>query len=96
VTTMPVQFKKMTALQFSRRYPEAVEALDEEIDLGSMQFQDSPYGEVKIPGHGWRACLITHLIRSGGTVPTDQPGYFFDEDDGWQLCPQNQKFEEVK
>ncbi len=94
---MPVQFKKMTALQFARRYPEAAEAVGEEFDLGSMQFPDEPYGEVKIPGHGWRPCLVTHLVRQGrGPEPTTQPGYFFDEDDGWGMVPQNQKFEEVK
>lgn len=78
---MAVKFKKLTALAFARRYPEAVESIEDEIDLGSMQFTDQPYGEVKIPGAGWRACLITHLVRPGGTVPTDEPGYFFDEDE---------------
>lgn len=93
---MTVKFKRLTALQFASRYPEAVEAIEEEMDLGSMQFPDAPYAEVKIPGYGWHACLVTHLIREGrGPEPITQPGYFFNEDDGWGMVPQNQKFEEV-
>ena len=36
-------------------------------------------GEVKVPGHGWRACVLAG--------PIGDPIQFFDEDDGWNPVP---------
>ncbi len=91
---MPVKYKRLAESEFTARYPDEAQAMDDEIDLGSMQFPDKPWGEVKTPG-GWVPCLITRLVRDGNTQPTDQPGYFFDIDDGWMPCPASLTYEEL-
>ena len=60
-----------------QKYPEA--------DLEDEALEDfgvgpgALYGEVKIPGNGFVACLI----QDG------KPYVFYDEDDGWGECPKN-------
>lgn len=80
--TKPTLFKVLTPREYTKKYPDA--AGDEEIIDGP-----SPYrlGEVKVPGHGWFACIVDDARR----VPT----HFYDEDDGWQRVPVEATFKEL-
>ncbi len=84
---MPVKFKRLTEEQFAERYPEALSDDREDIDFSSVTYADNPHGEVKVPGAGWRGCLIGR----GKGVPV----MFYDEDDGWQETP-GATFQEIK
>ena len=75
-----VKFRPLDFETFAERY-EGGEEGDEDSPEGVGQV----YGEVKIPGHGWRGCRLGEI---------GQPTHFWDEDDGWQTVP-NVSFEKV-
>lgn len=74
-------FRIIKSTAFKAQYNEAFEALEDFEEEKPVTF-----GEVSIPGHGKRACLV-----GADRVPT----WFYDEDDGWQRAPSGASFLEV-
>lgn len=74
-------FRIIKGTAFKAQYGEAFEALEDFEEEKPVTF-----GEVTIPGHGKRACLV-----GVDRVPT----WFYDEDDGWQRVPSGASFLEV-
>ena len=66
-----IKFKVITPDEAYKYYREGVD------DAGGRRGE---WGEVKIPGHGWRLCF---LKSQQDMTPT----HFYDEDDGWNPVP---------
>lgn len=83
---MAATFKIIPGSMFKAQYEEAFECVDnDELDLEIEE--PFTFGEVSIPGHGKRGCLVMSS--------TKKPGWFYDEDDGWQKVPRGETFIEV-
>jgi len=83
---MAATFKIIPGSMFKAQYVEAFECVDnDELDLEIEE--PFTFGEVSIPGHGKRGCLVMSS--------TKKPGWFYDEDDGWQRVPSGETFIEV-
>ena len=83
---MAATFKIISGSMFKAQYEEAFECVDsDELDLELEE--PFTFGEVSIPGHGKRGCLVMSS--------TKKPGWFYDEDDGWQRVPSGETFIEV-
>jgi hypothetical protein len=74
-----IKFRYLTQVEFEDRYLENFSNTGDDGDLD----EGEEYGEIEIPVHGWKGCII----KDGA------PSMWLDDDDGWSDVPEGDYFE---
>jgi hypothetical protein len=80
----PTKFRTVSDVQY-KSFKIKYDFTDPRDDIENLP-EHLGFGEIKIPGAGWHACLL-----SEDSVPT----HFWSDDDGWMSIPEPATFEEV-